>query len=77
MQTLVTGSTGLLGYNLVHLLVGQGYEVKVLARSRQKAEQLFADLPVTIVTGDMQNVRGLCSPVRGMRYPLPRSGLLP
>ncbi len=65
MQVFVTGSTGLLGYNLVHLLIDQGYEVKVLARSRQKAETLFTGLPVTIVTGDMQNVEGFAAQLEG------------
>jgi len=40
MKAFVTGSTGLLGNNLVRLLVEQGYDVKALARSRLKAERL-------------------------------------
>lgn len=38
MQTaVVTGSTGLLGNNLVGLLAGRGVRIKALARSREKA----------------------------------------
>jgi len=36
MKAFVTGSTGLLGNNLVRLLVERGYDVKALARSRLK-----------------------------------------
>jgi uncharacterized protein YbjT (DUF2867 family) len=46
----------------VRLLVEQGYDVKALARSRLKAEQLFSDLPVTIVPGDMQDVNTFTIP---------------
>ncbi len=52
MKAFVTGSTGLLGNNLVRLLVEQGHQVKALARSREKADHLFADLNVPIVQGD-------------------------
>lgn len=65
MKAFVTGSTGLLGNNLVRLLVEQGYEVKALARSRQKAERLFSDVPVTIVIGDMQDVNNFASELDG------------
>ena len=47
MQTaFVTGSTGLLGNNLVRLLAGRGVRVKALARSREKAAKQFAGIPV-------------------------------
>lgn len=65
MQAFVTGSTGLLGNNLVRLLIQQGYSVKALVRSRQKAEALFADLPVNIIIGDMQDVAGFASELAG------------
>lgn len=38
MKAFVTGSTGLLGTNLVRELVARGWEVKALARSAEKAE---------------------------------------
>ncbi len=49
----VTGATGLLGNNLVRLLVSRGVRVKALVRSREKAEKQFRGLPVEIVLGDM------------------------
>ncbi len=64
-KAFVTGSTGLLGNNLVRLLVEQGYDVKALARSRPKAEHLFSDLPVTVVLGDMQDVNNFASELDG------------
>ena len=55
-SAFVTGSTGLLGNNLVRLLVSRGVKVKALARSTKKAERQFAGLPLEIVEGDMNNV---------------------
>jgi dihydroflavonol-4-reductase len=58
MHAFVTGSTGLLGNNLVRLLVQQGHQVSALVRSPEKAARLFADLNVQLVVGDMQDVAG-------------------
>jgi dihydroflavonol-4-reductase len=58
MKAFVTGSTGLLGSNLVRLLVEQGHEVKALARSAEKARRFLGDLKVKIVVGDMENLDG-------------------
>ena len=52
----VTGATGLLGNNLVRLLISHGVRVKALARSREKAEKQLGGLPVEIVIGDMTKV---------------------
>ena len=38
----VTGATGLLGNNLVRQLIAEGYHVKALVRSLQKANKQFA-----------------------------------
>ena len=65
MKAFVTGSTGLLGNNLVRLLVEQGHQVKALARSREKADHLFADLNVTVVRGDMQDVSSFAPELEG------------
>jgi dihydroflavonol-4-reductase len=56
MKAFVTGSTGLLGSNLVKLLVAQGHEVKALVRSKDKAQKLLGDLNVELVIGDMEDV---------------------
>lgn len=62
----VTGSTGLLGNNLVRLLVERGWTVKALARSREKAERQLAGLPgVEIVVGDMTDVAAFAGALRG------------
>jgi dihydroflavonol-4-reductase len=53
----VTGSTGLLGNNLVRALVGAGWKVRALARTEEKAKKQFNDLVnVEIVIGDMNDV---------------------
>jgi len=65
-SALVTGATGLLGNNLVRLLVSRGVRVKALVRSREKAEQQLASLPVEIVAGEMTNVRGFAKELNGM-----------
>jgi len=64
-SAFVTGSTGLLGNNLVRLLVSRGVHVKALARSREKAERQFTGLPVEIVAGEMTTVPGFAEQLRG------------
>lgn len=65
MKAFVTGSTGLLGNNLVRLLIEQGHQVKALVRSPQKALKTFDDLPVTLVEGDMLHVADFASELKG------------
>lgn len=53
----VTGSTGLLGNNLVRLLLERGVKVKAMARSTEKAAKQFGDLAgLEIVKGDMLDI---------------------
>ena len=55
----VTGATGLLGNNLVRLLLERGVTVRALARSRAKADAQFGRLAgLEIVEGDMREVAG-------------------
>ena len=62
----VTGSTGLLGNNLVRLLAANGHKVKALARSREKAQRQLGDLAnVEIVVGDMTDVASFADALRG------------
>lgn len=56
MRAFVTGGTGLLGSNLIRLLLDQGHYVTALVRSQRKAAQVLGDLPLTLVEGDMENV---------------------
>jgi dihydroflavonol-4-reductase len=65
MKAFVTGSTGLLGNNLVRELLEHGYEVRALARNRAKANKTFAGLHVEIIEGDMENVTGFAKALEG------------
>ncbi len=65
MKAFVTGSTGLLGSNLVRQLVGAGWEVKALARSKEKAAKLLGDTRAQVVTGDMENADGFAAELAG------------
>lgn len=65
MKAFVTGSTGLLGNNLVRLLLEQGHEVKGLARDPDKAKRLLGDTSMQVVVGDMKNVAGFASELEG------------
>ncbi len=67
MQTaFVTGATGLLGNNLVRLLLERGVAVRALARSRAKADAQFGRLAgLEIVEGDMQDVAGFAPALAG------------
>ena len=62
----VTGATGLLGNNLVRDLIADGWRVRALVRSPDKARQQFAGLEVEIVQGDMLNVSGFAVALAGV-----------
>jgi dihydroflavonol-4-reductase len=62
----VTGATGLLGNNLVRLLIGRGVKVRALARSVEKARKQFGGLPIDIVQGDLDNVSGFAHALAGV-----------
>jgi dihydroflavonol-4-reductase len=64
----VTGATGLLGNNLVRLLLAEGYRVKALVRSHQKASEQFAGLTddrLEWVLGDLAHAKGFAPALRG------------
>ena len=65
MKAFVTGSTGLLGNNLVRALVEGGYEVKALVRSAEKAKKVLGDLDIEFVDGDMGDVAGFAHELGG------------
>lgn len=59
MRAFVTGSTGLLGSNLVRELIAQGHDVKALARTEAKYKKMLGDISpqkAQVVVGDMDNV---------------------
>ncbi len=66
MKALITGSTGMLGHNLVRALLEQGWQVKALVRSKQKAQKLFGNLSLEIIEGDMENVAGFAAALEGV-----------
>lgn len=65
-RVFVTGSTGLLGNNLVRALSAQGHTVRALARSADKARAQLGDVPnAEIVIGDLSNVAGFARQLEG------------
>jgi dihydroflavonol-4-reductase len=64
-SAFVTGATGLLGNNLVRILVSRGVRVKALARSAEKARRQLAGLDLEIVEGDMTDVAGFARHLSG------------
>jgi dihydroflavonol-4-reductase len=65
MRAFVTGSTGLLGNNLVRTLLQGGYEVWALARSKEKARRELGDTAARIIVGDVRNVAEFAYDLRG------------
>ncbi|BCH62006.1 oxidoreductase (plasmid) [Agrobacterium vitis] len=62
----VTGATGLLGNNLVRELIAEGWRVRALVRSPEKAARQFGGLDLEIIIGDMLNVAGFADALRGV-----------
>lgn len=53
---LITGSTGLLGNNLLRQLISQGHSVRVLVRPRKTGTDIsLADLPINQINGDLND----------------------
>jgi dihydroflavonol-4-reductase len=65
MRVCVTGATGLLGNNLVRMLLQGGHEVVAVVRSKEKAARLFDGLGLTFVEGDMKQVAGFAHALDG------------
>ncbi len=64
MKALVTGGTGFTGSSLVKKLIDKNYNVRVLARSSSKTENL-KELGVEIVTGDITDKDSVDTAVKG------------
>lgn len=62
----VTGATGLLGSNLCQLLVSQGWQVKGLVRSIDKAKRFLGSSGVEFVQGDIGNVSAFAEALKGV-----------
>ena len=66
MKAFVTGSTGLLGSNLTHLLLNQGFEVIALTRELTKASKILGEHPsLKVIQGDLQEVNGFAQHLKG------------
>jgi len=65
MKAFVTGSTGLLGTNLVRALLARGHEVIALARDTAKAARLLTGKETQVVIGDMRRVETFASALEG------------
>ncbi|MEA5565792.1 SDR family oxidoreductase [Anabaena sp. UHCC 0399] len=62
----VTGATGLLGSNLCQLLISQGWQVKGLVRSIDKAKRFMGSSGVQFVQGDIENVSAFAQALKGV-----------
>jgi dihydroflavonol-4-reductase len=64
-QILITGATGFIGRQLTRDLLRSGLEVRILARSRSKARDLFGE-NVEIQVGDLGDPDSLAKACRGI-----------
>jgi dihydroflavonol-4-reductase len=62
----VTGATGLLGSNLCRDLVSQGWQVKGLVRSIDKAQRFLGETGVQLIQGDMDRVSAYAEALSGV-----------
>lgn len=65
MRVFVTGSTGLLGNNIVRTLLADGHEVLGLTRSAEKFERMLGDTAAVPVQGDLREVDGFVDRFEG------------
>lgn len=64
MKVFLTGSTGLLGNNIVTVLQERGYYTKALVRSRVK-EQRLSGKGIEVIKGDLRDVKGFANKLEG------------
>ena len=64
-QILIVGGTGLLGQELVRLLLGKGMSVRVLTRNPKKSNHL-SEMGAMVVKGDLADQPSLVNACKGM-----------
>jgi len=67
IDVLVTGATGLVGNNVVRMLVARGESVRAFVRSAPAAQRCLAGLPVEIVHGAIDDEERVQAAVDGAR----------
>lgn len=75
MKVLVTGATGFLGGWLTRRLLDEGFEVRVLVRSRAKLEEL-GGLKLDVAEGDVTHPESVEKAVRGVDGVFHLAGLI-
>ncbi|MFK7920733.1 MAG: NAD-dependent epimerase/dehydratase family protein [Bacteroidia bacterium] len=73
-RVLVTGADGLLGNNVVRLLLSQNYTVRALVQEGRKFPSLD-ELPIEQQKGDLLDAQSLDKAVEGMDYVIHVAGL--
>lgn len=76
MNVLVTGANGLLGSNVVRLLLNRGYNVSVLLRDKNKPVPTLEGLNLTRHYGDVRDVESLTKAVAGADYVIHAAALI-
>ncbi|MBI9111904.1 hopanoid-associated sugar epimerase [Maridesulfovibrio ferrireducens] len=67
MHVLVTGATGLIGSNLIPILLEQGYKVSVLVRDPEKAK-LCLSTGIKICPGHLNDEKAIEKALKGCRF---------
>src|SRR5262249_7028585 len=67
MHVLVTGGTGFVGSHSVRALQSAGHTLRLLARSREKAQRVFPDAaPADMVVGDVTDPAAVAQALDGV-----------
>ncbi len=66
MKVLVTGGAGFIGANLVHLLVNEGYQVRVLDNLSAGRREYLHGLELELIQGDILDLEAVTQAVRGV-----------
>ena len=76
MNILVTGGTGFIGGYFVPMLLGAGYNVRLLVRNREKAEKQFGNKCEYFVgdVTDRNSIKGCCNEIDIVFHLVAKSG---